>query len=52
MNINLCIHRCNLKYITITYETQFPLLKNMNMLKERFYLPEVDKNQHSKYDQN
>lgn len=34
MNINLCIRRCNLKYIMITYETQFPLLKNMNMLKE------------------
>lgn len=34
-DINLCIQRCNLKYITITYETQFPLLQNMNMLKGR-----------------
>lgn len=33
----------------IIYETQFPFLKNMNIVKERFYLSEHDKNQ---YDQN
>lgn len=33
-DVNICIHRRDLKHTTIIYKTQSLLLKNMNILKE------------------